>query len=132
MANTDRSNGFKPVKTFSGAPVSGIVRYVGVTDAADLFVGDALTLTSGLAARSNDCIFEVQTATALTLAIGGQCDLSAGSGNTTTGISDMELTTDSNHDIEVVEVKKSPDNDETLVNGRYWVKFITTEQAFHA
>lgn len=52
MANPDRSNGFKPVKTTTGAPISGMIRSIGVTDGTDIFVGDMLTLTSGLAAVS--------------------------------------------------------------------------------
>lgn len=52
MANSDRPNGFRPVKTFSGAPVSGLIRTVGVADGTDIFVGDAITLSSGLAAAS--------------------------------------------------------------------------------
>ena len=56
MANVDRPNGFRPVKTFSGAPVTSIMRAIGVTDGTDMFVGDLITLTSGLAAvsASND------------------------------------------------------------------------------
>ena len=50
MANVDRPNGFRPVKTFSGAPVTSVVRAIGVTDGADIFVGDMLNLASGLAA----------------------------------------------------------------------------------
>ena len=59
MANVDRPNGFIPVGTLSGAPVSGLIRAIGVTDAADMFVGDALNLASGLAAvaASNDAAF---------------------------------------------------------------------------
>ena len=49
MANVDRPNGFRPVKTLSGAPVSAVIRTVGVTDAGDIFVGDAISITSGLA-----------------------------------------------------------------------------------
>ena len=49
MANVDRPNGFRLVKTISGAPLSSVVRTVGVADAADIFVGDALQLASGLA-----------------------------------------------------------------------------------
>lgn len=52
MANVDRPNGFRPVKTFDGAPVTGLVRTVGVADGTDIFVGDAITLSSGLAAAS--------------------------------------------------------------------------------
>lgn len=51
MANVDRPNGFKPVKTLSGAPVSGLIRTVGCAN-SDIYVGDAIMLSSGLAAAS--------------------------------------------------------------------------------
>lgn len=51
MANADRPNGFRLVKTISGAPVSGLIRSVGVADGADIFVNDALQLSSGLAQK---------------------------------------------------------------------------------
>lgn len=50
MSNVDRPNGFRPVKTFSGAPVSSLIRTVGVADGTDIFLGDAIKLSSGLAA----------------------------------------------------------------------------------
>ena len=50
MANKDTPNGFRPVKTMSGAPVSGLIRTCGVADGADIFVGDAINIESGLAA----------------------------------------------------------------------------------
>jgi len=186
MANVDRPNGFKPVKTFSGAPWHSLVRTIGVADGEDIFIGDIVNLESGLAdpgatndtaflgvavgfgkvdadgrplgafnpANLNkrfyddsesthtewvcyyvpvtDCIFEAQTATALTLVVGGTCDLADAAGNETTGISAQEITTSSNADFEVVEIPKYPDNDPTAVWGRYWVKVVTAEQAFHA
>lgn len=49
MANADRPNGFRAVKTLSGAPVSAMIRAVGVADAADIFVGDPLDIVGGLA-----------------------------------------------------------------------------------
>ena len=52
MANPDKPRGFTPIKHTSGAPWTGQVRTIGVTDGADQFVGDLLTLTSGLAAVS--------------------------------------------------------------------------------
>lgn len=187
MANVDRPNGLRPVKTLSGAPVSGVIKAIGVADGANLFVGDALNLESGLAAvgasndtaflgvavgfgkkdpitgrvagavdptnpnirfyddnasthtdyvvfyaPADDCIFEAQTATALTKVVGDTMDLSAGSGSITTGISAHELTTSSNADFTVVEIPAYEDNDPTLVWGRYWVMFTRAEQAFHA
>jgi hypothetical protein len=59
MPNIDRPNGLRPVKTISGAPVTALIRAVGVADGADLFVGDSLNLESGLAApgATNDAAF---------------------------------------------------------------------------
>lgn len=51
MANVDRPNGFKFVKSISGAPVSALVRVAPVADGADIFVGDALQLSSGRAQK---------------------------------------------------------------------------------
>ena len=186
MANTDRPNGFRPVKTLSGAPWTSMVRYIGVADSEDIFIGDIINLESGLAdpGATNDAaflgvavgfgkvdgdgiplgqfnpasletryyddsasthtdwvvyyvpvegvIFEAQTATALTLAVGDTCDLADAAGDTTTGISRQEITTNSNADFTVVEIPKYPDNDHTLVWGRYWVMVTRAEQAFHA
>ena len=50
MANTDSPNGFTPVKTLSGRPLEATIRTVGVADGEDIFVGDTVTLVSGLAA----------------------------------------------------------------------------------
>lgn len=183
MANTDRPNGFTPVKTLSGAPLSGMIRTIGVADSDDLFIGDIFNIESGLAdvgatgdtalqgvcvgfgkveggdsiphaynpdnlttlyyddsasthtdfvayyIPTFDVIFEVQTATALDLAIGATCDLAdAGGGNTTTGRSTQEITTSSNADFVVVEHPKILDetaggyNDRTAAAGRYYVR----------
>jgi hypothetical protein len=188
MANADRPNGFKPVHTLSGAPVSGMTRSIGVTDGADMFVGDVVNLASGLAAVGatndasllgvvvgfakkddltgsigagpanpsdlsilyyddsasthtdfvciyvpvDDVVFEAQTATALTLAVGDTCDLLATAGEVTSGRSRQEITTNTNADFTVVEVPDLVDNDNTLVWGRYWVMVTRAEQAFHA
>lgn len=80
---------------------------------------------------ADDVIFEAQTATALTLAVGDTCDLSYTAGNTTSGQSACELTTNSNADFTVIAVPKYPDNDPTAVWGRYHVMFTRAEQAFH-
>jgi hypothetical protein len=59
MANVDRPRGFTPIKFTSGAPWSGQMRAIGVTDAVDLYVGDMLNMESGLAAigATNDTAF---------------------------------------------------------------------------
>ena len=59
MANPDRPNGFKFVKTLSGAPMTSVMRSIGVTDGTDIFRGDLLSLTSNLAAvaATNDATF---------------------------------------------------------------------------
>lgn len=184
MANVDRPNGFKFIKTMSGAPVSGMIRSVGVADGADIFVGDALELASGLAQRftvgdeclgvavgfgkkndmtlehggsfnpddlmtryyddsanthtdwvvyyipAADAIFEAQMDDAETAVVGEAYDVLIGSGNTTTGMSDMEIDHDAlttTGDVVVVEIPNYPDNDPTAAYGRYWVKFVKTE-----
>lgn len=187
MANADRPNGLRPVKTLSGAPMTGMIKYVPVADSDNLFIGDLFNLESGLAdvAATDDAallgvcvgfgkvdgkgipqgpynpdnlmeryyndgsnthtdwvayyvpvidvVFEAQTASALTFAIGATCDLvDATGGNTTTGISTMELTSSTNADFTVVEIPKYVDNDHTLANGRYWVMVTRAEQALHA
>lgn len=186
MANVDRPNGFKPVKTISGGPVTGLIRFIGVADGEDIFIGDIVNLESGLADPGatndtdflgvvvgvgkmdadgrplgpynpanlgkrfyddsesthtewgvyyvpvDDVIFEAQTATALTLVVGSNCDLSDAAGDETSGISRQEITTSSNADFVVVEVPEYADNDPTLVWGRYWVMVTRAEQAFHA
>lgn len=189
MANVDRPNGFKPVGTLSGRPWEGTIRAIGVADGADIYIGDALNLESGLAAvgasddaaflgvavgfgkfekdgatptgpfdpanlnssglwyddsanthtdwvcfyvPADDVIFEAQTATALTLVVGDTADLSVTAGSSLTGQSKHELTTSSAADFNVVGKVLRPDNEETLVNGRYQVMFTRAEQAFHA
>jgi len=59
MANPDRPSGFKFVKTLSGAPMSAVMRSIGVTNAADIFRGDLISLASNLAAvaATNDATF---------------------------------------------------------------------------
>lgn len=49
MANPDRPSGFRPVKTLSGAPVTSVIRAIGVADGEDIFIGDMVNLESGLA-----------------------------------------------------------------------------------
>ena len=49
MANPDRPNGFRPVKTLSGQPWNGPLYLIGVADGEDIFIGDMVNLESGLA-----------------------------------------------------------------------------------
>jgi hypothetical protein len=183
MANVDRPNGFRFVKSLSGSYVNPPIRSVGVADGADIFIGDALQLSSGLAQRmavegvclgvavgfgkkdnqlistgmfnpsdletryyddsanthtdwvvyyipAEDAVFEAQTDAAATLVVGEAQDIVVGSGSTTTGLSDMEIDADgltNDGDVVVVEIPNIPDNDITLANGRYWVKFVNTQ-----
>ena len=59
MANPDRPSGFKLVASLTGAPVSSMIRSVGITDGTDLFVGDVINITSNLAkvGATNDATF---------------------------------------------------------------------------
>jgi len=185
VANIDRPNGFRAVKTLSGAPLHTAIRAIGVADGADIFIGDPINLESGLAAPgatndedflgvavgfgkfeggvptgpfnpsdlgqryyddsasthtewccfyypADDVIFEAQTAAALTIVVGGTCDLAYVDGNTTSGISACEIATSSNADLVVVEIPSLVDNVATTIWGRYWVMFARGYQAFHA
>lgn len=49
MANTDNPKGFAPAGKTDGSPWNSLVRSMGCNDAADIFIGDALLATSGLA-----------------------------------------------------------------------------------
>ena len=59
MANPDRPSGFKFVKTLSGAPAVSVMRSVGVTDGADMFKNDLISLDTNLGkvAVTNDADF---------------------------------------------------------------------------
>jgi hypothetical protein len=186
MANVDRPNGFRPIKFTSGAPWTGQMRAIGVTDSADMFVGDFISLTSGLAAVSatndatllgvamgfgkrdpntgyiasaadptqleqiyyddsasthtdyvvfyvpaRDMIFEVQSAVDFSASLpGALVDLLATGGDTATGRSLQEITTDSNHDFVIVEKPEGPGTDQTLIHANIYVQAVQTETAF--
>lgn len=74
-------------------------------------------------------LFEVQSDSDLDLVIGSKADTTVAAdtahGSTRTGQSSAEITTASWGSVEVVEYVKSPDNDRSLTNARYLVKFIT-------
>lgn len=76
---------------------------------------------------STSTIFEVQSASDLDLVVGSQADITlvaaTAHGSRTTGRSNVELTTDSDHDVTVVEIKNAVNNDATLANARYLVMF---------
>ena len=74
MANPDRPSGFRAVRTMSGAPVTGLLRSIGVTNGTDLFRGDMLSLASNLA-----IISATDDATFLGVAYGfGKVDAASG------------------------------------------------------
>ncbi len=74
MANPDRPRGFTPIKMLSGAPWAGNVRSIGVTDSADIFIGDALSLVSNLGK-----VMTTADATMLGVAVGfGKKDAASG------------------------------------------------------
>jgi len=79
-----------------------------------------------------DMVFEVQTAVDLSASvIGATVDLLATAGNTTTGRSNQEVTTNSNADFVIVERPSYADNDATLVNERLFVQVVQAETAFN-
>lgn len=82
---------------------------------------------------ARDVLFEIQSATDLDLVVGAQADFNVAAatahGDRLRGISNAELVAAVNNDVTVVEIKESPDNDTTLANARYFVKF---NDIFHA
>ena len=78
---------------------------------------------------ARDSLFEIQSASDLDLVVGAAADhnvtAATAHGTRVTGISNAELVTSVNADVTVVEIKESPDNDPTLANARYFVKFNT-------
>lgn len=72
MANADRPNGFRPVKSLTGAPVNHMLRRYEAADRSadttnnhgDIYVGDPVALSSGkvVVANSNDTILGVAVA----------------------------------------------------------------------
>ena len=86
MANPDRPSGFKFAKTKGGAATAQ-VRAIGVADGANIYRGDSLTLSTGLAAVSatNDTAF-------LGVAVGfGKRDPSTGSIGSMTDPDNLEI-----------------------------------------
>jgi len=69
MANADRANGFRPVKTIWGSPWNAVLRPLGLGDGSsdttlnhgDCYIGDMIKLSSGLVlpANSSDTILGV-------------------------------------------------------------------------
>lgn len=96
-------------------------RYGALTDATGVVVG---------VIPAEAAIFEVQSDSDLDLAIGANADITNAAatahGSQTTGKSTCEITTAVNNDVKVVEFVTTPDNDTTLANARYLVKFNTT------
>jgi hypothetical protein len=126
----------------SGAAVVGVVVAIGPTSANFGETGyyDANNLGKRYLAYNEagkvgvvpaeGVLFEVQSASDLDLVVGAEADFTlvagAAHGSRTTGNSNVELTTDSDSDVRVVEVVRTPDNDLTLANARYLVKFENT------
>ena len=75
MANPDRPSGFRPVKTLAGGPWTGMIRSIGVTNGTDMFIGDAISLTSNLGV-----VMATADAVMLGVAVGfGKVDAASGS-----------------------------------------------------
>lgn len=140
----------KVIAANSGAAVIGVCVGVGKESSVNNGVGPydptnlngpsyaPLTDASGWyvwVAPADSCIFEVQSDSDLDLVAGSAADINlvaaTAHGSRTTGRSNVELTTASDSDVHVVEVKLSENNDPTLANARYLVRFreITFAQA---
>lgn len=77
-------------------------------------------------------LFEVyDDGTDLDLAQGDTADIAPAAGSTTTGNSGYSITTATNNDVKVVEQVTAPDNDPSLADARYLVKFTKTEHALN-
>lgn len=78
-------------------------------------------------APADSCIFEIQSDSDLDLVAGSPADTNivaaTAHGSRTTGKSNVELTTASDNDVHVVEVKNIDNNDPTTANARYLVRF---------
>lgn len=79
-------------------------------------------------------LFDCVEATDLDLVQGGLADINMAAVTTVhgarlTGNSSTQLVVASNNDVQVVEQVTSPDNDNTLINARYLVKFQRTTNA---
>ena len=136
----------KATPAVSGGVIAGVVVGVGKAKATHGEVGpfDPTTLDVAIVAKHDEtsgnyvwyvpsefALFEVQTASDLDLTVGSEADInvantSAAHGDRTTGISTVELTTNSNSDVMVVEDVSAPDNDTSLANARHVVRFRNT------
>lgn len=77
-------------------------------------------------------IFEVfDDGTDLDLVVGGLADIAVAQGSTITGNSAYTITTSVNGDVMVVEQATNPDNDPSLANARYLVKFQDNQNAIN-
>lgn len=140
----------KVIAANSGAAVIGVCVAVGKSDSVNDGIGPynpdnlnspafaPLTDATGWyvwVAPASGTIFEIQSASDLDLVAGSAADINLAAatahGSQTTGRSSVELITSTNADVHVVEIKNSDDNDATLANARYLVRFreITFAQA---
>lgn len=138
----------KALAANSGDTILGVVVGVGKASATWGEVGpfDPTTLSSALyvpygetsadsdwyvwVVPADFVLFEVQSASDLDSVAGAELDFSTDAneahGSRTNGISTAELVADVNSDVMVVETVRSPDNDTTLANTRYIVRFRDT------
>jgi len=76
-------------------------------------------------------LFEAEEASDLDLVVGSNADINSAAatahGSRTTGWSSVKLTTDSNHDVQVVEMVTSPDNDATITAAKFLVRFAKVQ-----
>lgn len=82
-------------------------------------------------APAEDTIFEIQTATAITLQLTDYLDVgeiaATSTGSRTTSLSSLELGALGDSDVKIVGLPEYPDNDVALVNARAHVVFANTE-----
>lgn len=83
---------------------------------------------------ARDSLFEVQTAAVLDIGAGQTADINFDGtgthGSRVTSFSNIEIVTPTNNDVTVVEQKLDPENDTSLANARYYVRFNTIADAY--
>ena len=131
------------IQAISGGTILGVVVAVGTQDTTfgpngyfnpnDLGQRSLSTADSGIVGvvPAEAATFNVfDNGVDLDLVQGDLADFAPGTGSALTGNSDMALVVASNNDVKVVEANTSPNNDPTLLDAQYIVKFVTTEHSF--
>jgi hypothetical protein len=112
----------------------GATGYYDPNNLGKMYLGFADTGVVGVV-PAELALFEAEEATDLDLVQGSAADINSAAatahGSRTTGWSSVKLVADSNHDVQVVEMVTSPDNDPTITAAKFLVKFTKTQNALN-